>query len=140
MSFLDLTNVGTGDFEPLPEGSYNVVCDSAEIKQTKTGTGEYINTKFKVVGGEFDGRKLFTMFNIKNPNEKAVQIGMSQLKSFMKASGLESFVLRNVTDLEGMRCSVGVKIKEDSYGKKNNISYYKPSSKEMEASLGALPF
>lgn len=140
MNFLDLSEDVTSDFEVLPVGSYNVVCETVELKDTKAGTGQYINTKFKVVVGEYEGRSIFTMFNIKNPNVKAVEIGRAQLKSFMKAAGLDSFVLGSVTDLEGLKCSVNVKIKEDDFGKKNNISYYKPSTEVMTEQSNEIPF
>ena len=123
----DLTEVkAAGSFEPIPAGTYNVFCVEAQVKQTKDGTGDYINCKFKITDGEYDGSFLFTMFNIKNKNAKAVEIGMSQLKSFMMCCGLTDFKLASVTHLEGLNCSAVVKIKNDAqYGDKNVISYFK---------------
>lgn len=148
---LDLTNTKENSFSPIPAGTYEVVVDECEVKETKSQTGEYINTKFKVVGGDHDDRVLWHMFNIKNDNAKAVEIGLGQLKSFMKCAGLTNFNLKDVNDLQGLHATAIVKIRVDEYGEKNVISYFKPvgsdsveptakeASKGMKQTAGA-PF
>lgn len=125
---IDLTNVRESSFDLIPAGNYNVVLDTAQIKETKDGTGEYINCKFVIVGGDHDDRILFHMFNIKNKNAQATEIGLSQLKSFMKCAGAKDFNIKSVSVLEGMQALAVVKTKTDSYGEKNVISYFKPIS------------
>ena len=135
MQKLDLSNVKVQSFEPIPEGDYLVACTNASVKDTKDGSGEYINCEFTVCGSQFDGRKIFQMFNIKNKNVQAVEIGLSQLKGFMLAAGCVDMVLTDVSLLEGRKANAKVKIKLDSqYGDKNTISYFKPASKEAVAS------
>lgn len=125
MSLIDVTDAKTTSFELIPEGDYTINCVTAEVKQTKSTTGEYINCKFAIVGGDHDGRVLFHMFNIKNDNPKAVEIGMGQLKSFLMASGVNNFKIQSAIELEGLTCQAKIKIKNDSYGEKNVISYFK---------------
>jgi hypothetical protein len=73
------------------------------------------------------GRILFHNFNVENKNDLAVQIGLSQLKSFMSSAGSQSESLEDVRDLEGLSALAQVKIKTDpTYGDKNEISYFKP--------------
>ena len=133
MSWLDLTEVKTGGFELLPEGSYLLVADEAVVKQTKSGTGEYVSVSFKVVGGHYAGRTIFHMFNIKNENPKAVEIGLQQLKTFLKCAGKSDTVLSSVTDLLGLKSGAVVKIRVDAqYGDKNVISYFKPMAEEED--------
>lgn len=136
MSLVDLTNVSvSNEFDPLPAGKYSVVCESAAVKETKAGTGEYINVKFSVTDGDHKDRKVFTMYNLKNPNPKAVEIGLGQLKRFMEAAGEDNLNLSRASDLEGLRCDVKLSIKTDSYGDKNNITSYKEFSGELVAQV-----
>lgn len=124
---IDLSNVEMPEksYGVVPAGEYVVSLAEATIKETKSGDGEYINAKFQIKGPEHEGRFLFQMFNIKNKNAQATQIGLQQLKGFMQAAGFESFVVKNITDLEGAKAKAVVKIKTDDYGEKNVISYFK---------------
>lgn len=72
-------------FEPLEKGTYRLYVASAETKPTKAGTGSYVNVELNVVDGPKSGHKLFDIFNIQNPNEKATQIGRAQFKKFLMA-------------------------------------------------------
>ena len=139
MSFLDVTNDAAASFAPLPVGKYNVNCLSAEVKETKAKTGEYISVTFEVMEGPFRNKKLFTTFNIKNPNPKAVEIGRGQLKSFMENAGLTDFALNGVGDLEGLKTGVKTKIRKDEvYGDKAEVSYYCPPTKLAEENTQAV--
>jgi hypothetical protein len=123
---LDLTNTPTSSgFDLLQAGEYVVTCDDATVKETKNGTGEYINCKFAVCQGDKKGRILFNMFNIKNANAKAVEIGLQQLKAFLVASEAPSMNIKSASDLCGLTCIAIVKIKTDDFGEKNVISYFK---------------
>jgi hypothetical protein len=127
---LDLNNVVLEN-DVIPAGSYLVTLTEAVIKETKSGDGEYINAKFRINEGDHEGRSLFMMFNIKNKNAQAVNIGHQQLKSFMKAAGFTDFVIKAVSDLEGASATAVVKNKTDDYGEKAVISYFKPASKSV---------
>lgn len=125
MSFLDLSNVEESSFDPIPAGVYYLNSEDAEVKETKTIGGEYIQVTFTVVGGEFMGRKLFETFNIKNANQKAVDIGLGQLKRFMRCAGKENFMINTVSDLCGLTVKAQVIIEEDDkYGDKNRVKKF----------------
>lgn len=112
----DLTNVeASKSFENLPNGKYHVMADKAEVKPTKSG-GEFINLEVVVQSGEFKGRKLWAKFNIKNESEKAVQIGLGQLKQFMTAAGAKSMVIKDLMELSGLEAIANVTT--DEYGNK----------------------
>lgn len=155
--FLDLSKVTgdtkKGDFSPIPDGFYTVQCSKAVVKDTKSGTGQYISCEFRVVDeGQYYNRVVFMMFNIKNPNAQAVEIGLRQLKDFMTAAGVKNpDKLEAVTDLEGVGCTAKIAIEADAtYGDKNVIRYFKPfeakaAKKAKEPKIGidtdeALPF
>jgi hypothetical protein len=135
---MDFNKVASNSFEPLPAGSYNIISDDVQLKQTKSG-GEMLAIKFRVLDGEQKGRFIFENYNIKNSNEKAVQIGLSQLKSFIQASKAPMNV-ESWTDLVGYKCSATTKIRHDEmYGDKAVISYYKELKADPTAETG-LPF
>ena len=113
MNFLDFSadkEQTTGEFQPIPSGTYIVRCESAEMKETKDGTGKYIKTRFKVTGGEYANRVMFKNFNVVNKSEKAQEIGRSEVKTLLKAAGRTSFALDSVTDLCGLMCAAKVSV------------------------------
>lgn len=139
MSFLDLTETKV-DSNVLPAGKYVASVTNAEVKDTKDGSGQYINAEFSIIDEDFKGRKVFQMFNIKNRNEQAVTIGMSQLKSLMLAAGASSFALNTVSELCGLCCQITLKVEEDSYGKKNKITSFKAVEHKEETTSSNAPF
>lgn len=139
--FLDLSEVKVeSNFKAIPAGTYTVILDDCEVKQTKSGTGEYINCKFKIIGGEYDDKILYHMFNIKNENQEAVKIGLSQLRTFMECAGIKDLKLKSVVELVGYKAMATVKNKTDSYGEKAVISYFKPFDADNTVTKGAVPF
>ena len=63
------------EFQPLPEGKYEAVIADSDVKQTRNGSGRYVQLEFEVVSGEHKGRKVWGRYNIENPNADAVRIG-----------------------------------------------------------------
>ena len=122
---LDLTNVA--DQNALPDGTYQVAVSKAEVKPTKTPGGEYIAVEYTVISGLHNGRKLFDQFNIKNANPQAVQIGLSQLKTLMKA-GLKPNPnrLESSQELVGLKLRVKTKSKVDDFGEKAEVKAWLP--------------
>ena len=132
---LDLTNVeaSTG-FEVLPNGTYSVQVEAAELCSTKDEKGAYIKTTLVVVGESYKNRKLFHNFNIKNANEQAVQIGLSEIKALIVASGATTTKISSPDQLIGLECDVKLKIvKEDGYEDKNRIVAFKKPSEGSPA-------
>lgn len=53
---------GGGTFKPIPADWYTVEIEDVEVREVKAGKNagkEMYNYKLKVVGGDYDGRKLF---------------------------------------------------------------------------------
>lgn len=74
--------------EAIPDGTQaTCVAIEAEDVATKDGNGAYIKFTIEVVEGQYKGQRVWPMFNVKNQNEKAVQIAMQQLKQFCLAVG-----------------------------------------------------
>ena len=112
-------------FEPLPEGWYTATITNAEIKTTKAGNGQYINVKYTIIGPTHQGRMVFGMVNIKNPNPKAEEIGRQQLGEIMRAIGLSK--VSDTDQLIGGSLSIKLKITpaNGDYEASNNVSSFK---------------
>ena len=78
---------GSGNYEPIPDGEYQLMCEEAEQRQTKAGTGYYIRAKFRVLGPSSANRIIFMNFNTHNPSAKAEEIGRRQLAGWARACG-----------------------------------------------------
>lgn len=130
------------DFEILPENEYHVQCTDVALKDTKKGDGKYIFVTLEVISDpKYNGRKIFQNFNVVNPNPKAVEIGMKQLKSFLTCCKFSNpNKLERVDDLVGLRCYVKTKIKKDAeYGDRAEVHYFIEDKKVM-AELGDIGF
>lgn len=125
-------------FSPLPAGDYSVQCAGGEFKNTKDGSGAYFNVRFNIVDHEkYTNRVIFHIFNIKNKSEKAMKIGLGQLRSFFKSSGIPESAYADRDEngilemMNNLICEVRVKIKkDDTYGDKNVITSFKPNTPE----------
>lgn len=116
--------VSENNFDPLPAGWYDVNITGAELKDTKDGTGNYINVKYSVTGPSHQGRVVFGMLNLKNRNPKAEEIGRQQLGELMRACGLA-----RVTDsdqLIGGRCAIKLNVEtQEGYEPRNGVKGFR---------------
>lgn len=77
------------DYEELPNGVYALEIEASDVVPTKAGTGTILKTTSVVLEPEdFKGRKLFTNYNIENPNSQAQEIGQRQFASLCRAIGI----------------------------------------------------
>lgn len=123
---LNLENVSEQG-TPVPDGSYNVAVEKAEVKDTRTG-GKLIAVQFSVLDGPHANRKVFTQYNMENANAQAVQIGLGQLKGMMKAFGHKNpNRLESTDELVGLKGVIRVKVEEDpGYGPQARVKSYAP--------------
>jgi len=120
----DLPADSGGNFEPLPAGWYQATVAGAELRTTKAGTGEYIFVRYDIVAPTHQGRVVFGLLNIKNPNPKAEEIGRQQLGNLMRAIGLAN--VSDTDQLIGGNCSIKLSIrKSEQYGDNNDVKAWK---------------
>lgn len=134
----DQEDAATGDaFEVLPPGWYPTQIDSAEVKDTKAGTGKYLKLALTVIGDKFANRKLFTNINLMNPNPKAVEIGMRELAGLGQACQLAT--ISDSGELIGKTIDVRVKIGKAraGYDADNEISAYAALGTKSSQQAGA---
>ena len=114
---------------PIPAGEYMLELTEKDFKDTKDGTGTMLNCKFRVVEGEFEGRLIFTNFNIKNRSEQAQRIGIGQLKGFCIAAGVPWDVVKADTSSllhQPFLATVGFSKTTDAYpDPRNEIKAFK---------------
>lgn len=137
---LDLTGVQESG-GTIPAGRYVCVVEKAEVAPTRSG-GEMIKVQLKVCEqGPFFGRSIFDQFNIKNANPQAVQIGLGQLKSFMKAAGHPNpNRLESTAELQGLKVTAVTKVDNDpTYGENTRVKSYAVAAGAPAPSAGAVP-
>ena len=138
---IDLTDVSEQG-STIPDGSYHVVVEKAEIAPTKTG-GEMIKVQYKIKDAGQRGRMVFDQFNIKNANPQAVQIGLVQLKGMMKAGRHPNpNRLESMTELVGLQLIIRTKAIDDpQYGPSVRVKGYgmlSPGQGAISNALGAV--
>lgn len=109
---------------PLPEGDYDVEIDDTEEKETKSGTGRYLQVTFKVISGPHADRKIWARLNLANSSEKAVEIARMDLAAICRAVGLVQ--PKTITQFIGRRLIVRVAHKgnDPQYGPSAEIVRY----------------
>ena len=114
----------TGSFDPLPAGWYSATMSAAEIKATKSGTGQYIAIRYDITGPTHQGRVVFGNLNIRNASPKAEEIGRQQLGDICRAIGLAR--VGDTDQLIGHSLMIKLDVeKSQEYGDKNQVKGFK---------------
>ena len=113
-----------GNFDPLPPGWYSATMAGAELKATKSGTGQYISVRYDIIGPTHQGRVVFGNLNIRNQSPKAEEIGRQQLGDICRAIGLAK--VSDTDQLIGHSLMIKLSVeKSDQYGDKNEVKGFK---------------
>jgi len=91
MAILDFNCEGiepAKSFDVLPRGKYDVIVAASDVKETKAGTGTFLEVEYHIIDGEHEGRRYWERFNVTNPNADAERIGRSQLAALCGAVGI----------------------------------------------------
>ena len=96
------------DFEAIPAGKYLAAITESEMKETKAGTGSYLQLTFTILEGEYKNRILWARLNLNNPNATAVKIARAELSAICHAVGVmsprDSVELHNLPLLITAKC------------------------------------
>ena len=116
--------VSETNYEPLPAGWYDVTIAGAEIRNTKSGNGQYIAVRYDVLGPTHQGRVVFANLNIKNESSKAEEIGRQQLGELMRAIGLTR--INDTDQLIGGNLQIKLAIRtQEGYDPSNDVRGFK---------------
>lgn len=123
-------------FEPLERGMYTGMVIDSTIKQTKAGTGEYIELVIQVVDGPQSGRRLWERLNVSNPNKTAEDIARSQLALLCQAVGVQKLTATEQLHDVPFVMEVDIDRKDPT---RNRIMGYSPASNAPSAPVAAAP-
>lgn len=144
MAFLNETFVAADlpqsdrNFEPIPPGWYDVSITGADVKPTKSGTGQYIAVRYDVTGPTHQGRVIFGNLNIRNANPQAERIGHQQLGELMRAIGLAK--VEDTDQLVGHHLQIKVKIRESAgYEPQNDVAGFKSAGSAQPSKAAFAP-
>lgn len=106
---------------PLPKGTYPVIVMDSSIKETKAGTGHYIELTMQVIEGQHAGRRLWDRLNISNPNKQAEDIALAALQSLCQAVNVTN--MTDTSQLHDKPFSVTVDIDRKDESRNRIMSY-----------------
>ena len=111
--------------DPVPAGWYTAKITDAKVKDTKAGTGNFLEVTFSILGPSYEGRCVWGRFNLKNPNPQAEQIGQAQFMDMARAIGLE--VVDDSDQLLGGELDIKVTVKkgDEQYSDSNDVKGFK---------------
>jgi hypothetical protein len=116
------------DRDVLPPGDYRAALVKSEKKDAKTPGNAYINLEFEVMEGPAQGRRFWSMLNLWNQNQQAVDIAQRELNSLCHACG--KLKVADTEELHGIPILVklGVQEGQGNYGPSNRVKSYKPAN------------
>ena len=98
----------------LPVGTYNVMIEDSEIKQTSNGNGYYLRLSIKCIEGVNEGRSGFMYILIGVESEKARELAFKMLSSVCRATG--QMMLSDSRQLHGHVIRVEVALQAEGRG------------------------
>ena len=73
------------NFDPLPKGDYTAMIIASDVKETKAGTGRYVELTLEVSEGQFARRRIWDRLNVNNPDVETEKRARGQLKAVSDA-------------------------------------------------------
>jgi hypothetical protein len=123
----DATHIDpTPRFDPIPAGDYPVIITQSELKYTKDNSGQYLELRLEVQGGEFSGRLVFDRLNLFNNNRQAVEIAQRQLSQICHAVGVMQITDSEQLHYKPLTAMVKVRPAQGQYEASNEVKGYKP--------------
>jgi hypothetical protein len=115
----------SSSFDPIPAGWYQAIISNSEMKATRDGYGEYLSLTLQVIEGQYENRLVFARLNLKNANDKAVDIARKDLAAICRAVGVMS--PQASEQLHDIPLMIKVKVRPASgeYEASNDIGGYK---------------
>lgn len=108
-------NIG---FHPVPAGKYIAVITDSEMKDTRSGTGRYLQLEFEITEGEYRGRKLWSRLNLENPNPEAVRMARGDLSAICRAVNV--LTPKDSIELHNLQLEITVRCKNNQDGEITN--------------------
>jgi hypothetical protein len=122
----------------VPDGWYQSVIETADLRTTKDGSGKYISVRFSIIGPNYANRSVFVNLNIVNKSSVAEAIGREELGKIMRSCGMDT--ISDTDELIGAPVEIQVKSKkEPGYDDRNIVSDYRQISSKTPVDMPKLP-
>ena len=112
------------EYQPLPAGKYLTEITASELKQTKSGNGNYLELEFTVLDGDCRGRKVWDRLCLTHTNDLTQKIARGKLSAVCRAVGVmqprDSVELHNLPLVVTVKC----KTRKDTGEITNEIKGY----------------
>jgi hypothetical protein len=117
-------------FDAVPPGKYEAIIIDSEMKQTKAGTGEYLQLTFEIVGPSHSGRKVWSRLNLSNPNRTAEEIAQRELSAICMVCGIGQ--IQDSEELHDIPLIIDVAVEnnQNSGSQNNRIKGYQTAKGE----------
>ena len=99
------------ELDPIPAGKYVAVIVDSEMKDTRAGTGRYLQLEFEITDGEYAGRKLWARLNIENQKAEAVRMARADLSAICRAVNV--LTPNDSADLHNLPLVIKVHVRKD---------------------------
>ena len=126
-------------FDAIPAGKYQAVITDSEMKDTKSGTGKYLQLEFEIIEGDYKNRKLWARLNLENANSEAVRMARADLSAICRSRS-RSAAARIRTTKSSMRFAAMLR-KRHSPGRRRRLrlrSLRTPLPRGREANDGGI--
>ena len=125
-------------FEAIPAGKYQAVIVDSDMRQNKSGTGEYLQLEFEIIKGEYKNRKLWARLNLNNPNPDAVRMARADLSAICHAVNV--ICPSDSIELHNLPLTITVKCRKTPDGDiVNEIKGYSAKSGPAVPAIPAIP-
>jgi len=129
----------SGNFDPIPRGEYPAHAISSEWKETKAGTGRYLQFAFELIEGEYKGRKEWARLNLDNPNATAVKIANGELSAICRAVGVMKPKMSEELHNKPLLLKIDVEERNDKPGVFRNVIKGYAKIGDSKPAAGATP-
>jgi len=135
---VDFTDVpDQGNFEPLEEGTYPASVFDAVVKESKTSGQPYINWEFKILAGQYEGRRQWYMTSLQ-------PAALWKLKQMLTRLGISTEKLSSTFDLDlasmlGKKCRIVIDHEQYQGQLRDRVVDVLPETDEEAASTASSP-
>lgn len=111
-------------FEVIPAGTYNAHIIESTMKETRSGTGFFLELRIQILDEPYTGRLVFERLNLVNPNEIAVKIAQRTLADLCEACNVDE--VADSEELHGIEFQIELKIDppRGDWGESNSVKKY----------------
>ena len=140
----EINSADSSDFGLLPEGEYSLKLLELSLKETRSGTGKYLDFCFVIDEGQYANRRLWVKFNVVNDSPKAVNFTLKNLKSLFEAAKIEitqfdlddggvAFIRQIMSQDRRVKANIVTQEATNGYSAKNEVEPYSWSPSSMSA-------